>query len=315
MKIHYLSEDALAGLGYSGFCPITFKGGETVPEYMMDKADVVFIPLPLREVIEPGHQGKHMDRHALSRIIDHFKLKEERVVAYDCSDWEEDYSMTNPNCLFIRCNTKGWMKRKMPRTISWPWPVEDFKDIVAPPEGGFKYDVSAHMWLSSNVRHNACESVQKTFGSRADLVTRKQFYGYIERDEPERAKELKKAFKESMRVSRLSLCPGSIHSVFPYRFFEAMSAGRVPVLFCTDYVLPWRDEIPWDEITFRFEANDSANSGPICADILSKHPDDELLFMGERARGFWDRWLNRDKFPELMYEAVERQMKKDGLLR
>jgi hypothetical protein len=315
VKVAYIPEDELRKLGFTDFCPIKFKGGEELPGYMLDKADVVMIPLPLREITHDSHIGKHMDRHGLKRIIDHFKLDERRVAAYDCSDWEEDYSMTNPNCLFIRCNTKGWMKRGCPRSISWPWPVENFEDISAPPAGGFKYDISAHMWLSSNVRHNACASVQDTFGARADMVTRKEFYGYIERDEPERAKQLKAAFKESMHSSRLSLCPGSIHCVFPYRFFEALSAGRVPVLFCTDYVLPWQEEIPWDRITFRYSAQDSINAGPICKQILATHSDEKLIEMGKEGRKFWDRYLNRDKFAELMYEAVEKQMKKDGLLR
>lgn len=313
MKIHYMPQDALRQFGFDTFSPITLKGGETVDA--PDKADVVVLPLALREVIEPQQAGAHLDRYRMRKIVDHFKLDERRVVAYDCSDYEEDYQLT-PNCLFIRCNTKGWMKRKMPRTISWPWPVEDFKDIVPLPEGGFKFDVSGHMWItSSNVRYNACNSVRGTFKDRADLVTRDRFYGYIERDHPDEAKALKAAFKESMRVSRLSLCPASIHSVFPYRFFEAMSAGRVPVLFCTDFVLPWQDEIDWDACTFRFTEAESVDAGPLMRKIITTTGDKVLEEMGRKGRAYWDRWLNRDRFAELMYDAVERVMKKDGLLR
>lgn len=312
MKIHYLAQDSLRQFGFDQFSPITLKGGEVVDS--PDKADVVMIPLPLREITHQSHETSHLDRNRLPRIIRHFGLDERRVVAYDCSDWEEDYAAT-PNCLFIRCNTKGWMKRKMPRTISWPWPVENFGDIAAPPVGGFKYDVSAHMWLSHNVRVHACESVQKILGDRADIVTRKEFYGYIERDDPARAKDLKAAFKESMRVSRLSLCPASIPGVFPYRFFEAMSAGRVPILFGSDYTLPWQDEIDWKSCTFQYEANECVRAGEIIRDLLSWTKDEQLVEMGKRGRQYWDRWLNRDRFPELMYEAVERVMRKDGLLR
>lgn len=312
MKIHYLSEDELRKLGYHSFSPITLKGGEVVDS--PDKADIVFIPMPLREVLSPAHEGVHLDKHALYKIINHFKLDERRVVAYDCSDWEEDYSQTNPNCLFIRCNTKGWMKRKMPRTISWPWPVENFGDIAEPAKV-ILFDVSAHMWLSSNVRHAACDSVAKEFGPNADIVTRKEFFGYIERDEPARALELKKAFKESMRVSKLALCPGSIHHVFPYRFFEAMSAARVPVLFCTDYVLPMPHEVPWDQCTFRFKAEEAPNAGPICREILNKHSQEQLTEMGRIGREAWLKHLNRDLFPELMYREIERVMQQEGLLK
>lgn len=252
----------------------------------------------------------------LKRIIEHFKLDERRVVAYDCSDFTADYTATNPNCIFIRCSAKGWYVRQMPRTISWPWPVENWSDVIALPPGGFKYDVSGHMWLSSATRVSACDSVIKTFGDRADIVTRKEFWGYLERDEPERAELLKKAMKKSMKESRISLCPASIPNVFPYRFFEALSAARVPALFCSDQVFPFADKIKYSKFCLLFEDWEAKDAGPLIKDWLSKHSDEEIVEMGKEGRRAFEMFLNvRDHGDEFMTMAIEEALAKDGLLK
>ncbi len=314
LKVHHLSPESLKPLGYHSFSPMTFKNCEELPHYMMDKADVVSIPLPLRPILDDSHRGVHMDRHGLKKIIKHFKLDERRVAAYDCSDWTEDYSGTNPNCIFIRCSAKGWYVRSMPRTISWPWPVEDWKEVIPMPEGGFKYDISGHMWLSHETRINACDSVKATFGDRADIVTRREFWGYLERDEPARAMPMKAAMKASMQASRVSLCPASIPNVFPYRFFEAMSSGRVPALFCSDYVLPFGKKIDYKSCCIMMDDYDAKHAGPMIKNWLSKHSDQEIVEMGLRGRAYFERYLHRDRFSELWTEAVTDLLKFDGML-
>lgn len=273
----------------------------------MRAADFFILPVPLRDTTMPPS--------LLHEIINYFKIDERRLAIFDCSDFEADYGQTNPNCMFIRCNgSKGWMKQKMPRTIVWPWPVEDFSECIPVPNGGFKYDVSAHMWVtSSNVRRHSCDSVVATFGSRADTALYSDFCGYIYY-EPEGIRR-RKEFRRSMRESRLSLAPSSIHSVFPYRFFEAMSAARVPVLLCSHYWLPWPGQIDWDACVIRLDVQDAKNAGPLIKDWLSKHSDAEIIEMGKRGRKYWEDWLDSRKWNDLFAIAIEESLRAEGLLR
>ncbi len=314
VKIHSLRPEALRLLGYTQFSELNFKGATMVDT--IEEADAVFIPLPTRPVLDPSQHGIHMGAPELQEIITKFRLEEKRVITYDCSDFTADYTATNPNCIFIRCSAKGWYVRQMPRTISWPWPVENWADVVPMPEGGFKYDVSGHMWLSSSTRVNAIDSVRETFGARADLVTRKEFWGYLERDDLARAMPMKVAMKKSMQESRVSLCPASIPNVFPYRFFEALSAGRVPALFCSDYVLPFGTKVKYNDFCLMFGEEDSRQAGPLIKEWLSRHTDDEIIAMGLRGREAFQQWLNvRDRGDELMTYAIEEALRYDGLLK
>lgn len=311
MRVHHLTIDEIRPFGITKADPMRLDNVEEVP---LAQADAVVIPAPLREVKGPEHVGVHLDRNVLKRIVDGLGLDERRVVAFDCSDFEEDYGEWNPNCLFVRCNTKGWMKRRMPRTISWAWPVENYAECIAVPEGGFKYDVGGHMWVTScNVRKYACDSVQATFGPRADVVQYQDFTGYIY-DTPEGVRR-RKEFRRHMKESRVALCPRSIHNVFPYRFFETMSAGRVPVFFCNDYVLPWADRIDYESFCVLRSDEDSVNAGPIIKDWLGAHTDEQIIQMGLRARAAWEQWLNRDNWSALWSIAIEDALRKDGLLR
>ncbi len=305
LAFYRVTKEQLAQTGYDGPIDESLRFAGPVIETDAERADVIIVPLSLRD------GPNDLNRNRLRALVQIIGQPQEKFAAFDCSDFEESYPDT-PNAMFIRCNLKGWMKQAMPRSIAWPWPVEDFKDIINLPEGGFKYDVSGHMWVSSNVREYACQSVKEHFGDSADIVTRKEFYGYIERDDKPRADQLKAAFKKSMQESRVSLCPRSIACVFPYRFFEAMSAGRVPALFCDNYCLPWEKEIPYKDFAIMAGDQDSPNAGPIIRDWLKGKTDEELVERGKLGRTFFEHYLTRDKWNALFQEAIETQLRREG---
>lgn len=312
MKYYDLPWSTLRSLGYAG--PDVHSGlrinGEKVEK--PEDADVVLIPLSPRTEVNDS-----MTPELWVKIVNALSIDPRRLASFDCSDFDFQTDQ-HADGMFIRCNLKSWHKRRMPKSIAWPWPVGDFKDIIDPPADGFKYDVSGHMWLSSNVRHHACESVG-FYAARgvikADLVTRKEFYGYIERDEPERAKLLMAAFKKSMQESRVALCPRSIAEVFPYRFYEAMSAGRVPVLICDDHQFPFREEIPYEEFCILLPEVECGNAGLRVAQEIQNLGTERLISMGLRARVMWEKWLNRDKWTELFTYAIEKALRSEGLLK
>lgn len=267
--------------------------GETVAN--PNDADVFVVPGPL-----------HMFKAAweLDRFV-FMKEHESRHVFFHCSDDEVQYGK---ECLFIRCNTRLWNLNTDPNTISWPWPVENYAECIEPPPSGFKYDVSFQGWLWSDARKESVASCQMS-KLVLDFATYKDFCGYIY-DTPE-GKRRRAEFRRSMRESRVALCPESIPGVFPYRFFEAMSAGRVPVLIGWGYVLPFADEIPYEEFCLfipRQYAKDTANYIVALLDGLS---DVELIERGKQARFYWDKYLDRDKWPALMTYAVEKALERE----
>ena len=110
-----------------------------------------------------------------------------------------------------------------------------------------------------------------------------------------------------MRESRIALCPESIAGVLPYRFFEAMSAGRVPLLVSSHYALPFADEIPYDEFILRCPA-ERAIEAQYIAYAFTLNADGEIARRGRKARHYWETYLNRENWKQLMTEAVAKKV-------
>lgn len=228
---------------------------------------------------------------------------ESRHVGFHCSDNEQLYGLPS---LFIRCNTREWYFPSDPNTISFPWPVEQFAECIEPPANGFKYDVSFHGWLSSAARVQSSEACKHSGRIKCDIAQYNDFTGYIYY-EPEGIRR-RGEFRRSMKESRLALCPESIPGVFPYRFFEAMSAGRIPILVGSGYVYPFAEEIPYNDFVIRVPTDQARKTADYAAEYLASHTDDEIIERGRMARKYWERFLNRDEWVRLMSYAVEKKL-------
>lgn len=235
---------------------------------------------------------------------------EKRHVFFDCSD--HDTIFLRRECILIRCNLKRFMLDAHPNSIPWAWPVEDFAECIEVPVGGFKYDVSFQGWLSTLTRTNSSNACRNNSELKSDIATYKDFCGYIYH-EPEGVRR-REEFRRSMRESRLALCPESIEGVFPYRFFEAMSAARVPVLVSSDYVFPFSDEIDYKSFCILVERRDAGNVDKIILDFLRNNNDERIVEMGMLARSSWQNFLNREDWPTTMAYAVRKKLAELGLV-
>jgi hypothetical protein len=56
-----------------------------------------------------------------------------------------------------------------------------------------------------------------------------------------------KEFEENILSSHFTICHRGSGN-FSMRFYQTLSAGRIPILLNTDMTLPFEDEIPWNDI-------------------------------------------------------------------
>lgn len=291
----------------------------TEPVESPDDADIFIIPPSLMHLKE-DYQHPNDPRKDASRFfkaLPFYAGREERHVAFDVSDFDHVY---NSKALLIRCNVKPHMRAADPNTISWAWPVEDFKECIDRPSGGFKFDVGFHAWVSTDTRRLSAESCMINRELQCDIALYKDFTGYIYY-EPEGIRR-RAEFRRSMRESRVSLCPESIPSVFPYRFFEALSAGRVPLLVASDYELPFADLIPYDRFILRCSREDARGASNYIEQFLKRmrrdhgseeRADDAIAAMGAEGRSYFIKYLNRDDWnTKTMLYAVKRKLKEFG---
>lgn len=277
-------------------------------------ADVFVCPGNIR--IFEGVEGSGvLDMGKLYRLP-YLKGNESRTAFFDCSD--NFKQALNLPIIFIRCDVRAWMRPHDPNTIQVAWPVDNLLEVVALPESGFKFDISCHAWASTEARSQASRSCTENGELKCDIAMYRDFTGYLhDRTTNEwtpEGKRRRSEFRRSMRESRIALCGESIPGVLPYRFFEAMSAARVPLLVGTAYELPFADLIPYDAFMLECQASEAPQASQVALSFIRNIPDDMIVKMGQLAREYWLKYLDSTYWPRIMAEAVKRQLVMRGLL-
>lgn len=264
-------------------------------------ADVFVVPGNIR-IFEKS--SGVLDHEKLYRLP-YFKGNEHRTAFFDVSD---NFKMpVHLPILFLKCDTRSWMLEHDPNTLTFAWPVDDLKQCVDLPDGGFRFDLGFHGWVSSLVRRTSVESCQRTEGLKIDIEGHKDFYGYLKDDNPEQHRR-RGNFIRSLKECRLQLCGESIASVFPYRYWECLSAGRVPLLVGSEFVFPFQDEIDYDRFTVKCARIDAPAAGEIALDFVRGRTDQEILAMGKLAREAWVKFCNSRDWPKLHAYAIQKKL-------
>lgn len=264
-----------------------------------DLADVFVVPGALSMFQVDGNL--QMDR---LYALPYLRGNESRTVFFDVSD--NFKTPINLPIIFIRCDARDWMLPSDPGTIQFGWPVEDFAEVIPLPEGGFKYDISGHMWLSSETRKSSLAAIKNNRMLKSDLAGYSDFTGYIYHESEGIRRRAE--FRRSMKESRISLCPESIPGVFPYRFFEAMSSGRVALLVGSDFVWPWEKDVPYESFSIVCPRNLADQADQVALTFLQSHSDDEIIQMGKQARIYWETYLRSSDWPRLHAIAIQRKL-------
>lgn len=280
-------------------------------------ADVFVVPGNIR-LFEKSSGVLDLDK--LYRLP-YFKGNEHRTAFFDVSD---NFKMpVHLPILFLKCDTRSWMLEHDPNTLTFAWPVSDMGECVDLPEGGFKYDIGFQGWVSSLVRRTSMEACQKTEGLKTDIAGYKDFYGHLGLQDGKKSQaqielELKELarrraeFLRSLKECRLQLCPESIESVFPYRYWETLSAGRVPLLIGSGFVFPFQDEIDYDQFTVKCARIDAPAAGEIALDFVRGRTDKEIADMGKLAREAWVKFHDSKFWPRLHSYAVIKNLVERG---
>lgn len=253
-------------------------------------ADVFVLPTILRNV--------GPERFAQ---LPYLRGNERRHVAWNQAD---DYTVYYPcGPLYLRADAGRQMVRDCATVKAWPWPVEDYYS----PFSGFDYDVVFQGWASTPLTKTVCDSVAAVPSLNAHLQTHSFFYGYHYHDP--QFQHYKTSFRRTLQRARLSLVPRSIAAgVIRYRFYEALSAGRVPVHFCDNCVLPFADKIDYARCSIHIAEAQAPHAGQLIKDILGRYSDAELLAMGRYGRQMWLRYLAPDAWESMFTEVVTEWM-------
>lgn len=83
---------------------------------------------------------------------------------------------------------------------------------------------------------------------------------------------------------------------YSYRFYEALSLGRIPVLLDTDCILPLEDEIPYDEFVVRVPYWDVFHIDHYVAEHFGQTSPQDFIAMQKKARDAYEQYLRPERF-------------------
>ncbi len=136
---------------------------------------------------------------------------------------------------------------------------------------------------------------------RTNFIIRSSYSGHkntINMD-PEIAR---REYRDNMLQSDLALCVKGDGN-FSYRFYEALSLGRIPLLINTDCVLPFADKIDYDAFILRVPFQDIAKLPERVGEWWKRLSDEGFVGMQKQAREVYERYLAVPAFLRKMTDS------------
>ena len=223
-----------------------FRGFETTDP---DEADFFFVPLfmagwqfanhdPADFIGMCAHVGR--GRHVLLSSGDVGQRGESRhELKHAGRAYEKKYAWLDDRFVLLALESTPLLH---PQDIAFlPYAIRDIaplhlpRDLFASFMGAMSYSllprehIRGHVMLQLKARHAGDAAVL--------LGTPEQVAADLGR---------KPSYDEIMACSVFTLCPAG-YGRWSFRFIEALLHGSIPVLLCDDYVMPFADQIRWDD--------------------------------------------------------------------
>jgi hypothetical protein len=151
-----------------------------------------------------------------------------------------------------------------------------------------------------DLRARALRLLERTPGVRTKFVRNNRFLGGAEgvaNQDPAIANRVRATFVESVLAADYTLCVRGAGN-FSYRFYEVLSAGRIPLVIDTDLVLPYEDEIDWKRHCVWVDARELSQIGARLVEFHNDISDHDFEQLQLRNRKLWEDYLTPLRFYE-----------------
>jgi len=244
-------------------------------------ADFIVFPYMLEEMIQCFGIKGTID---FINQLPYFKTHEDRHVFMTNHDISTPFGISS---IFFRASVNKYNKDK--NAFAFPYPSIDYSDITHYDLSKLKYQTSfVGCIVSHPLRQNLMEGVKKESRLNSYLDPLNVFFPYLK--DREYAKKRVEIFKQSLTDSLTILCPRSTGEN-SRRFFEAMSAGRIPIFVGDTGELPYEDEIDYGAFILQIPENEIHRAGTVIFNWLQQFDEKELLSKCKLARSTWEKYF------------------------
>lgn len=259
--------------------------------------------------------------------------KNKKVLLFDYTDYSDRIPDLPSHAILFRVST--YQHHKLKNEIIMPYFVEDFgmRYEIRPKEKGVplvvgycgqtrfmssfiklkaiikriaysfilysKRDLQPQMHVRGIFWRNMALKALRVGGITSQIIER-SFYSLHSFGVSLNPKEIRKDYVENLRECDLALCiRGDANA--SQRFYETLSASRIPLFLDTDCVLPLEEIISYDDFIIRVPANDVAHISEYVRSFETKCSIAQFLEKERHAREAYEKYLRIDRFFSLVF--------------
>ncbi|PIR53735.1 hypothetical protein COU75_04450 [Candidatus Peregrinibacteria bacterium CG10_big_fil_rev_8_21_14_0_10_42_8] len=152
------------------------------------------------------------------------------------------------------------------------------------------------------LRMQAIDQLQKSRDIETNFIIRSSYSGNSKTIKTD-VEQTRKEYIHNMIDSDYALVVKGDGN-YSYRFYEALSLGRIPVLLDTDCLLPLEDVINYDECVLRVDFKNVAQLGRIIAGHYASLLPEDFVTMQRKARYIFETYLSTKSYLRYITENV-----------
>jgi len=151
---------------------------------------------------------------------------------------------------------------------------------------GYRIDHNDGIYL----RRAAMKVLSRCPAVRTQFILRSEYFGGG-KNNTETMARVRREYVENLIGTDYALCTRG-YGNFSFRFFEAMSVGRIPVLIDTECVLPYDFMHDYRDYCVIVPESRLREVGQAVSEFHARLSPDGYLDLQRRIREFWVRWLS-----------------------
>ena len=115
------------------------------------------------------------------------------------------------------------------------------------------------------------------------------------------ASDIRREYVENLRLCDIALCVRGDANA-SQRFFETLSASRIPLFLDTDCVLPLEERIDYNRVLLRISWKELPRIAKRVRDWQGTLSDEKMLKIEQEAREIYDTYLRLDRFFSVTFD-------------
>ncbi len=151
-------------------------------------------------------------------------------------------------------------------------------------------------------RRKAMGVLRRDSRIETQFLMRRSFSGSAELVSVDPA-QARRDYLENMRDCDFALTPKGDANI-SFRFYEALSMGRIPILIDTDVILPGEEYINYDDCILRVPYTEINRLADIVVDFYAQLSDEKFVEMQKAARRAYEQYLRYDVFLNTLFTRI-----------